>query len=93
MWRRWGHRVSHRFIWVDVDPGGGSSMGGEGGGGWSGTLPKQAGFNELGFVEPCFLLYMGGATVGSGAVPFSVVYSVAVYCLISGGWILQKMTP
>ena len=50
-------------------------------------------------MEPCFLLYMGGgggggeATVGSGAVPFSVVYSVAVYCLISGGWILQKTTP
>lgn len=37
----------------------------------------------------------GGAfsTVGSGAVPFSVVHSMAVYCLISGGWILQKMTP
>ena len=28
--RRWGHCVSHRFIWVDVAPGGGSSMGGAG---------------------------------------------------------------
>ena len=81
---------SSGWMWTQEE---GVAWGGRGGGAGLEPYPNRQDLMSLALWNLVFCSTWGGATVGSGAVPFSVVYSVAVYCLISGGWILQKMTP